>query len=114
MTAASDLTETRRYDSRGRLVSIRQTGDGTTRETRYVYHNAHREGMVEAPPGGRPYRFYDAAGRLEYEVDATGAVKRFEYNATGQLVRQTQYLNRADTSSWYDDATPTVRKQSRT
>jgi YD repeat-containing protein len=40
VTAASGLTETRSYDSRGRLVSVRQTGDGTTRETRYVHNNA--------------------------------------------------------------------------
>ena len=68
--------------------------------------------MVEDAQGGRRYRFYDAAGRLEYTVDATGAVTRFEYNATGQLIRKTQYLNRADTSSWYDSATQTVTKQS--
>ena len=97
MTAASGLTETRSYDSRGRLVSVSQTGDATTRETRYVYNNADQLRMVEDAQGGRRYRFYDAAGRLEYTVDATGAVTRFEYNATGQLVRQTQYLNRADT-----------------
>ena len=97
MTAASGLTETRRYDSRGRLVSVSQTGDGTTRETRYVYNNADQLRMVEDAQGGRRYRFYDAAGRLVYAVDATGAVTRSEYNATGQLVRQTQYLNRAQT-----------------
>jgi len=114
VTGASGLTETRVYDSRGRLVSLRQTGDGTTREARYVYNNADQLRMVEDAQGGRRYRFYDAAGRLEYEVDATGAVKRFEYNATGQLVRQTQYLNRADTSSWYDSATKTVTKLSLT
>ena len=53
--------------------------------------------MVEDAQGGRRYRFYDAAGRLEFKVDATGAVTRFEHDAAGQLVRQTQYLNRADT-----------------
>ena len=79
-TAASGLTETRRYDSRGRLVSLRQTGDGTTRETRYVYNNADQLRMVEDAQGGRRYRFYDAAGRLAYAVDATGAVTRSEYN----------------------------------
>jgi YD repeat-containing protein len=114
VTAASGLTETRSYDSRRRLVSMRQTGDGTTRQTRYVYNNADQLRMVEDAQGGRRYRFYDAAGRLEFTVDATGAVTRSEYNATGQLVRQTQYLNRADTSSWYDSATQTVTKLSLT
>ena len=86
------------------------TGDVTTRETRYVYDNADQLRLVEDAQGGRRYRFYDAAGRLEYAVDATGATTRFEHNATGQLVRQTQYLNRADPSSWYDAATQTVTK----
>ncbi|TMH32688.1 MAG: RHS repeat protein [Betaproteobacteria bacterium] len=114
VTGSSGLTEMRSYDRRGRLLSVSQTGDGTTRETRYVYNNADQLRMMEDAQGGRRYRFYDAVGRPEYEVDATGAVKRFEYNATGQLVRQTQYLNRADTSSWYDSATKTVTKLSLT
>jgi YD repeat-containing protein len=114
VTAASGLTETRRYDSRGRLVSVGQTGDGATRETRYLYNNADQLRMVEDAQGGRRYRFYDAAGRQAYAVDATGAVTRSEYNATGQIVQQTQYLNRADTSSWYDSATQSVTKLSLT
>jgi YD repeat-containing protein len=112
VTAASGLTEKRSYDSRGRLVSVRQTGDGATRETRYVHNNADQLRMVEDAQGGRRYRFYDAAGRLEYAADATGVVTRSEYNATGQLVRQTQFLNGADTSNWYDSATQTVTKLS--
>src|SRR3546814_12407414 len=67
------------------------------RSTRHVYDNADRLRMIEDAQGGRRYRFYDAAGRLEYQVDATGAVTRLEHGATGQLVRQTQYVNRADT-----------------
>jgi YD repeat-containing protein len=114
VAASSGLTETRGYDSRGRLVSTRQKGDGTTRGRRYVYNNADQLRMVEDAQDGRRYRFYDAAGQLAYAVDATGAVTRSEYNATGQLVRQTQYLNRADASSWYDGTTQTVTKLSLT
>src|SRR5262249_13238042 len=51
-------------------------------------------------------------GRLEFAVDATGAVTRFENNPAGQLARQTQYANRADTAAWYDTATDTVTKVS--
>src|SRR5262249_46820273 len=38
------------------------------------------------------------------------AVTRSEYNVTAELVRQIQYLNRADTSSWYDSVALTVTK----
>src|SRR5262245_41461184 len=110
VTTASGLIETRDHDSRGRLVSVSLAGDGTTRRTRYVSDNADRPRMVEDAQGGRRYRFYDASGRLEFKVDATGAVTRFEHNPAGQLVRQTQYLNRADTASWYDTAAGRVTK----
>jgi YD repeat-containing protein len=110
VTAASGLIETRDFDGRGRLKSVSQTGDGTTRQTRYFYDNADRLRMVEDAQGGRRYRFYDAAGRLEYQVDATGAVTKFEHNAAGLLVHQTQYLHSAETSSWFDSATQTVSK----
>ena len=110
VTAASGLTEIRDYDSRRRLVNVSQTGDGTTRQTRYVYDNADQLRMVEDAQDGQRYRFYNAAGRLEYKVDATGAVTRFEHNAAGQLVRQTQYVNRADTASWYDGTSEAVTK----
>jgi YD repeat-containing protein len=117
VTATSGLTETRSYDNRGRLVRVRQTGEATTgavttRPTRYVYDNGDQLRMAEDAQGGRRYRFYDAIGRLEFAVDATGAVTRSEYNATGQVIRQTQYLNRADTGSWFDSATQTVTKLS--
>src|SRR5262249_7085492 len=110
VTAASGLVETRDHDSRSRLVSVSLAGDGTTRQTRYVYDNADRPRMVEDAQGGRRYRFYDGAGRLEFKVDATGAVTRFEYNRADQLVRQTQYSNRAETASWYDSAGGIVTK----
>lgn len=112
VTADSGVTETRSYDQRARLVSVVQTGDAPTRQTRYVYNNADQVRMVEDALGSRRYRFYDAAGRLEYSVDATGAVTGFEYTGTGQLARQTQYVNRADTTSWYDSTTQTVTKLS--
>jgi YD repeat-containing protein len=114
VSAASRLTETRTFDNRGRLVCVSQIGDAMTRQTRYVYNNADQLRMAEDAQGSRRYRFYDAAGRLEYSVDATGAVTGFEYNSTGQLVRQTRYLNRADTSNWYDRATLKVTKESLT
>ena len=47
VTGASGLAETGTYDRRGRLASVHQTGDGTTRLTRYVYDNA--EALSLAP-----------------------------------------------------------------
>src|SRR3546814_19520459 len=80
------------------------------RSTRHVYDNADRLRMIEDAQGGRRYRFYDAAGRLEYQVDATGAVTRLEHGATGQPVRPIQYVNRAVTETLYDSASGTLTK----
>src|SRR3546814_16334940 len=84
------------------------SSDGMERSTRHVYDNADRLRMIEDAQGGRRYRFYDAAGRLEYQVDAPGAVTRLEHGATGQLVRPTQYVNRADTETWSERASGPV------
>src|ERR1700752_3218711 len=110
LVSASGLKEMRDFDSRGRLASVSQEGDGTTRQTRNVYDNSDQLRMVEDSQGGRRYRFFDAAGRLAFKVDAIGAVTQFEHNAAGLLVRQTQYLNLANTDGWYDENTQLVTK----
>jgi YD repeat-containing protein len=39
-------------------------------------------------------RIYDAANRLQYTVDGTGAVKKYDYDANGNVVCETSYANR--------------------
>lgn len=110
ISTATGLTETRQYDSSHRLARVSQTGDGTARNTRYVHDATDQLRMVEDAQQGRRYRFYDPAGRLAFTVDALGSVTGFERDAAGQLTRQTQYANRADTGSWYDAVTDRVSK----
>ncbi|MDF2120414.1 putative Ig domain-containing protein [Roseiarcaceae bacterium H3SJ34-1] len=109
-TMASGLMVTRTFDGRGRLLTLDQSDGAVVRRTRYAYDDADRLRMIEDPEGGRRYRFHDAAGRLEWQVDATGAVTRFERDAAGQILRQTLYANRAGTTGWYDEATGKVVK----
>lgn len=110
ITTASGLIETRDYDSRRRLTRVSQVGDNITRNTRYVYDAADQLRMVQDAQQGPRFRFYDAAGRLSFTVDALGSVIEFEHDPVGQLTRQTQYTNRTDSSSWYDAAGNTVTK----
>jgi YD repeat-containing protein len=119
---AAGLSVTREYDGCGRLVRVDQMGEAsgatpgvvTTRSTRYVYNHADQLRMLEDAQDGRRFRFYDAAGRLEFSVDATGAVTRSDHAATGQVVRQTRYQNLVDPSGWFDEGTRTVTKLSLT
>lgn len=113
--AATGLVETRSYDTRGRLLSVSQAGDSTTRQTRYVYNNADQLRMVRDAQDSRRFSFYDAAGRLAFTVDSTGAVTGFEYKATGQVAKQTQFATRIALSvmnGWYDQTSNTVTKLS--
>ncbi|MBX3604597.1 MAG: hypothetical protein KF788_04970 [Piscinibacter sp.] len=108
---ATGLVQTRTYDSRGRLTSQLETGDGVSRATaKYVYDNAGRLRMSEDAQGQRRFNFYDAAGRLSYTVDAQGAVTGMEYTDAGMLSRQTRYRNTVSAAAmagWYDGAVVT-------
>jgi YD repeat-containing protein len=113
VSTAAGLLVTRAYDTRGRLVGMTQSGDGSTRTTRFVHDNTDLLRMTEDAAGGRSFAFYDTAGRLEFSVDATGAVVRNEYDAAGQLTAQTRFGTRvapAAMAAWYDAATGKVTK----
>jgi RHS repeat-associated protein len=110
-----------RYDQRGRLVEVMRHPDALHR---YAYDEFDRLTVEDAPSGGRFFFSYDARHRcvhtfgqdgyderrLRYldhirwtEVtDSHGAVRRFQWNAEGQIVRQVSPLN-AETLLTYDD-----------
>ncbi|WP_237745110.1 putative Ig domain-containing protein [Kribbella catacumbae] len=114
LTTAAGLVDSRRFDNRGRLVEVTQSGSGASRTDKNVYDEAGRLRMAEDPQGGREFIFYDAADRARFTVDVTGAVTGLEYDANGRVIVQTQYRNVANTSTWYDAGTNTVTKNSLT
>ena len=114
VTNSAGLTTTQTYDTRGRLVSISQAGEGgsgsVTRTTQYVYDAAGRLTMAQDPTGVRTYTFYDEAGRVSARVDGTGAVVEYVYNGAGQLTEEKAYANQvtaATLATWYNGTSVT-------
>ncbi|MBB6091183.1 YD repeat-containing protein [Povalibacter uvarum] len=108
---SAGLTEVRSYDVRGRLIGVAlSSAADETRTTTYVYDAAGRQRMVIDAQGNRRFSFYDDAGRLVQEVDSVGAVTAYEYDADSRVVKQTRYVDAADTSEWTIGDPPVVTK----
>ncbi|WP_405060174.1 putative Ig domain-containing protein [Kribbella sp. NBC_01505] len=101
LTTAAGMVDSRRFDDRGRLVETTRTGNGASRTDKNVYDKAGRLRMAEDPHGGRRFVFYDAADRVSFMVDATGAVTGLEYDANGRVTAETRYRKPADSNGWY-------------
>jgi YD repeat-containing protein len=105
---ATGLTQISTFDSKGRLISVSDSGNATgaagggssTRTTQYVYDAAGRLAATIDPLGNQSFDFYDGDGRLQYSVDATGAVCGYTYDGAGQMLSQTCYATVTTTSGW--------------
>ncbi|MCP3998104.1 MAG: RHS repeat protein, partial [bacterium] len=119
ITDPLDRVNSYAYDVSGDLVSFTNR---TGAETRFVYDDDHRLLEIEDPMGGQPIRNeYDAEGRLVRHMDALGKVIEFahdldnrrelitnrlgasrvmEYDARGNVVRETDELGNATTRSF--------------
>jgi YD repeat-containing protein len=103
---ASGLITTSAYDLAGRLVSVTQqsAGTGVLGTTSYVYDKDGNLLMTQDPTGVRKWMLYDEADRKIADVDATGAVIEYAYNANGQLRQTIAYTGRIDTALLVDGA----------
>src|SRR5262249_40605699 len=74
------------YDKAGRLVSVTQSGigQGILGTTTYAYDDNGNLLMTQDPTGVRHWSLYDEAGRKTADIDATGALTEYVYNANGQ------------------------------
>lgn len=98
-------------DAAGLLTEYRYNGAGQlTRSLAY----ATRISPDQLPPAGLPalaalrparseqdrlaWRSYDAAGRLSQDINAHGAVTRYQYDAAGKPIRSTQFATLIDIS----------------
>ena len=105
---ASGLTLLSKFDGRGKLVNVTQTGNSQNRITRHYYDKAGRLLMTQDAGGGHSYNFYDNAGRVSYTVSALGEVTSFIYDANGQLTKTRRFHNKVNISSWFNGSAVTV------
>ena len=96
VTLANGLVTISAYDRAGRLVSVTQSsvGTGVLGTTTYAYDKDGNLLMTQDPTGVRKWMLYDEADRKIAEIDATGALVEYVYNANGQLRQTIAYATR--------------------
>jgi YD repeat-containing protein len=103
--ATSDTGATRIEvrNSAGRLIAVENAAaepGATTRRAENAYDVAGRLRMARDASGAVRYFFYNTDGTVSAEVDATGAVVRYAYDALGRVVRTERFANRVSVSGW--------------
>lgn len=90
------------YDVFGRLLDVQRTSDinlttdyGTTS---YSYDKLNRVRMVTSATGEFSFYIYDEASRRIGEIDQSGALTQYIYNADNQLVQTRQWANKVSAS----------------
>ena len=104
VTTASGLVTVSAYDKAGRLVSVAQqtAGTGVLGTTSYTYDKDGNLLMTQDPTGVRNWMLYDGANRKIADIDATGALKEYVYDANGQLQQTIAYATKVDTARLID------------
>ncbi|MDP9912417.1 YD repeat-containing protein [Variovorax boronicumulans] len=104
VTIASGLVTVSAYDKAGRLVSVTQqsAGTGVLGATIYAYDKDGNLLMTQDPTGVRKWMLYDETGRKIADIDATGAVIEYVYNANGQLRETIAYATPISTANLVD------------
>lgn len=104
LTQANGLSTQSTYDQAGRLVSVIQSGGSNANlgTTTYAYDADGQLLMAQDPTGVRRWTMYDAAGRKIADIDATGAMTEYVYNADNQLTEVVAYATPIDTAPLLD------------
>jgi YD repeat-containing protein len=104
VTLANGLTTTSVFDKAGRLVSLVQSGPSAPNlgTTQYFYDAASQLAMTQDPTGVRSWRLYDEAGRQVADIDGTGSLTEYVYNASNQRTQSIAYANAVNTALLVD------------
>ncbi|MBV8618357.1 MAG: Ig-like domain repeat protein, partial [Curvibacter sp.] len=97
---STGLTTVSTYDKAGRLTSVvRSSAGANLGTTTYAYDQDNRLVMTQDPTGVTTWMVYDAAGRKVADVDGTGAVIGYVYNADNLVTETIRYANTISTST---------------
>lgn len=125
LASAQDQVQRYAYDAANRLAfavdamgAVCQyeydAGGNLSRKTAYatpVAANAAADSVQASARDHVSRMTYDAANRLRYSVDADGGVKQNEYDARGNLIRQTAYANKIGTQQAPQQVAGSARDQ---
>ncbi|PHV05358.1 hypothetical protein CSQ96_20900 [Janthinobacterium sp. BJB412] len=91
-------------DNAGQLIAVQQAFAATPAmgTTLNAYDDNGRLRMVTGPSGQRTYWLFDEAGRQVAQIEHSGALTEYVYNANNQIVKTTRYANVVDTAGLVD------------
>lgn len=106
MTTPENISMVTRMNRHGQTVEVQ---DGRGNVTRYQYNadgqltqtSIHSMGAATAVQGTTSTRSYDAAGRLQLEVDVLGKQVRYTYDAAGRMLTREEDPDLASLMSAY-------------
>ncbi|MDO9005289.1 MAG: hypothetical protein Q7V20_17725 [Aquabacterium sp.] len=85
------------YDAHGRLFAVQRISDVASTidygTIGYSYDKLNRLRMVTSATGEKTFYIYDEASRKVGQIDQSGALTQFIYNADNQLVQTKQWAN---------------------
>ncbi|RQP26682.1 putative Ig domain-containing protein [Piscinibacter terrae] len=103
VTLASGLVTISSFDNAGRLSSVVQSNKGVALgTTRYFYDADNRLLMTQDPTGVRSWALYDSVGRKAADIDASGHLTEYRYNASNLLTLSIGYANPVNLSLLVD------------
>jgi YD repeat-containing protein len=92
LTLANGLATVSTYDAAGSLVSVLQSsGSQTLGEAKYFYDADGRLRRTQEPTGISTHVLYDDAGRKIADIDGTGSLTEYRYDANNNLTKTIQY-----------------------
>jgi YD repeat-containing protein len=103
VTDPAGVVTTYSYDANGHGIASVVDNGGLNLTTQLIYDNTGKQLLLRAS-GQEVTRYaYDSAGNLTWQVDATGAVTGYTYDADNHLIKSTRY---AKLSSLFGGAQP--------
>jgi YD repeat-containing protein len=86
------------YDSNSRLTTEVIDDGGLNRQLHYQYNSVGDTLAIVQADGTTNYQVFDAAGRVKFDVSATGSIVQYGYDGVGNQVETTHYFNQVDLS----------------
>ncbi|MEM9102991.1 MAG: FG-GAP-like repeat-containing protein, partial [Pseudomonadota bacterium] len=102
---AKTRTTQYQYDGRGNLIRETLLTEEGVQTTEYEYDSRNNLHSVTNALGHQSFSFYDELNRKVFDIDASGAVMSYGYDAKGNLVSEVSYRKRIATSSLTKNST---------
>ena len=104
VTQTNGLSTISVFNRRGELITVSQNSPTNTvlGITQYFYDADGHLLMSQDPTGVKHWMLYDSAGRKVGDIDGTGSLTEYVYNADNQITETIAYITRVDFTKLVD------------